>query len=146
MPNGRSWRASGAVRYVFSPSDCLQLVPYGEYFLMGSGVAKGHAARGVTPLRLSIKACPSAVRVVCREVETCPCEGLAVQPLQWPQAFRWDRLERRLPLRSDCCAPTIGRLSGCLASLVAPPSHLCVEAREEILAWHVASNIFDLPF
>src|SRR5437588_8201734 len=93
---------------------------------MGSRGAKGHAARGVTPLRLSIKA--------------CPCEGLAVQPLQWPQAFRWDRLERRLPLWSDCCAPTIGRLSGCLASLVAPPSHLCVEAREEILAWHVAST------
>ena len=113
---------------------------------MGSGAAKGHAARGVTPLRLSIKACPSAVRAVCREAETCPCEGSAVQPLQWPQAFRWDRLERRLPSWSGYYAPTIGRLSGCLASLVAPPSHLCVEARGEILAWHVASNIFDLPF
>src|SRR6266542_2777228 len=62
---------------------------------MASRGAKGHAARGVTPLRLTIKACPSAVRVVCREAETCPCEGSAVQPLQWPQAFRWDRLERK---------------------------------------------------
>jgi hypothetical protein len=113
---------------------------------MGSGVAKGHAARGVTPLRLSIKAGPSAVRAVCREAETCPCVSSAVPPLQWPQAFRWDRLERRLPSWSGYYAPTTGRLSGCLASLVAPPSHLCVEARGEILAWHVASHIFDLPF
>jgi hypothetical protein len=64
---------------------------------MGSGVAKGQAARGVRPLRLSIKACPSAARAVCREAETCPCEGSAAQPLQWPPAFRWDRPERRLP-------------------------------------------------
>src|SRR5579864_3265106 len=92
---------------------------------MGSRRAKGHAARGVTPLRLSIKACPSAVRAVCREAETCPCVGSAVQPLQWLQAFRWDRLERRLPSWSGYYAPTIGRLSGCLASLVGPPSHLC---------------------
>ena len=113
---------------------------------MGSGATKGHACMRVTPLRLSIMACLSAVRAVCQEAETCPCEGSAVQPLRWPQAFRWDRLERRLPSWSDCCVPTTGRLSGCLASLGAPPWHRCVEARGEILVCHVASNIFDLPF
>jgi hypothetical protein len=42
---------------------------------MGSGAEKGHAARGVTPLRLSIKICLSEARVVCWEAETCLCEG-----------------------------------------------------------------------
>src|SRR3984893_10017889 len=124
----------------------LQLVPYGEYFLMGSGVAKGHAARGVTPLRLSIKACHSAARAVCREAETCPCEGSAAQPLQWPPAFRWDRPERRLPSWSGYCAPTTGGLAGCPASLAARPWHRCVEVRGARFVCHAASNIFDLPF
>jgi hypothetical protein len=75
----------------------LQLLPYGEYFLMGSRKTKGHTARGRTPFRLSIMACLSEVRVVCREAGTCLCASSAAQPLQWPQAFRWDRLERKLP-------------------------------------------------
>src|SRR5450755_2125919 len=124
----------------------LPFMPYGEYFLMGSGVAKGHAARGVTPLRLSIKSCPSAARAVCREAETCPFEGSAVQPPQWPPAFRSDQPERRLPSWSGYCAPTTRRLFGCPASLAARPWHRCVGVRGARLVCHAASNIFDLPF
>src|SRR5260370_35314917 len=88
---------------------------------MGSRGPKGHAARGVTPLRLSIKTCPSAVRAVCREAETCPSAGSAVQPLQWPQAFRWDRLETRLAAGFGYYCPTIGGLFRLLGSLCEPP-------------------------
>ena len=57
-------------------------------FSNGEWPTKGHAARGLTPFRLSIMACPSAVRVVCRAAGTFPCEGSAAQLLQWPPAFR----------------------------------------------------------
>src|SRR5258708_30064129 len=112
----------------------LPLMSYGEYFQMGSGSAKGPSARGFTPLRLSIMACPSAVRAVCREAETCPCEGSAAQPLRWPPAFRWGRLERRLPSLSDCCAPAKERLFGCLALLVAPRNRRSVLGAEKYVS------------
>jgi hypothetical protein len=48
------------------------------------------------------------MRAVCGEAETCLFVGSAVQPPQWPQAFRSDRLERRLPSWSGYYAPTIG--------------------------------------
>ena len=121
----------------------VQLVPYGECFLMGSAAAKGHAAHGVTPFRLSIKVCPSAARAVCRAAETCPCEGSAARLLRWPPAFRWDRPERRLPSWSGYCAPTTGRLSGCLVLLAARPLRRYVGARGAILVCHAALNIFD---
>src|SRR5260370_4153494 len=113
---------------------------------MESAAAKGHAVRAITPLRLSIKICPSAARAVCRAAETCPCEGSVVPPLQWPPAFRWDQPERRPPLCSGYCDPTTGRLSGCLVSLVARPWHRCVGARGARLVCHAPSYIFDVRF
>src|SRR5258705_13521174 len=107
---------------------------------MGSGAAKGHAARAITPLRLSIMTCPSAVRAVCQEAETCPCGDSAAQPLQWPRAFRWDRLERRLPSWGGCYAPTPGGLSRYLPSPVEPPWHLWGGAHGGKFFLHVATN------
>src|ERR1700680_845522 len=112
---------------------------------MGSGAAKGHAARGGAPLRLSIKSCPSAARAVCPAAGTCPCEGSAARPPRWPPTFRSDQRERRLPSWSDCCALTIGRLSGCLALLGARPLRRYVEVRGARLVYRAAWNIFGGP-
>src|ERR1035441_2780268 len=90
---------------------------------------------GSMPIRLSIKIWPSGRRAVCREPETCPSEGSAARPLRWPPVSRWDQPERKLPWWSDCCAPTIERLSGCLALLATRSWRRCVEARGEILVY-----------
>jgi hypothetical protein len=115
-------------------------------FSNGEWSAKGACCTRRHALRLSTKAWPSGARAVCREAETCPCEGAAAQPLQWSPAFRWDQPERRLPSWSDCCAPTIARLSGCLALLAARPLHRCAGGRAARLVCRATLNISDPPF
>src|SRR5215472_2473091 len=92
---------------------------------MVSGAAKGHAAHGVTPFRLSIKAWPSGWPAVCREAGTCLCGDSAVQPLRWLPTSRWEQHERKLRSWLDCCAPATERLSGCPVLLAVRPWRRC---------------------
>src|SRR5215472_13766695 len=59
-------------------------------FSYGEWGAKGACALGFTPLRLSIKACPSEARAVCRVAGTCPYGGSVAQPLRWLPALQHD--------------------------------------------------------
>ena len=96
--------------------------------------------------RLSIKTCLSEARVVCRGAETCLCEGWVARPLQWPRAFPWDQLGRRLPSWPDYCARATGRLFGCLALLAAPPLRRYVGVRGARLVCRSTLSIFEQPF
>ena len=82
----------------------------------------GNDACSFTPIRLSIKTCPSEAPAVCQAAETCPSAGWAARLPQWLRASRSDQLERRLRSCSDCCAPTTRKLSGCHAW---PATHHC---------------------
>jgi hypothetical protein len=61
-----------------SYNSCLM----GSNSLWGVKCRKSMLQRGSTPFRLSIKIWPSGTRAVCREPETCPCEGSAVRRLR----------------------------------------------------------------
>ncbi len=81
---GRPSRSVFGVR-TFDP--LRQLLPYGEYFIMGTGTAEGHAAQGDTPVLLSIRIWLSTAPAVCREAGTFPFEGWAAQSPESLPAF-----------------------------------------------------------
>jgi hypothetical protein len=66
LPHRRAGRTSRPLHRLRTyDQDLLQLMPYGESFLMGSQATRAHAAKGSTPIELSIKHRHSTSRPGC---------------------------------------------------------------------------------